>query len=162
MTLGRRPSKDFRAAFPPQSAGSAGCWISDLRPAAVGCPSLIHSYCVNDDLLPPAVQVLPDGFPASAGRVGLRLDFGMLGVVFPLTVVARPHYSRFLVSCSSWVKSPRSTTFLRASSSSSFSPSSSLSSSASHPLPRLAVAVAAVAVAVAVAVISPYTYAAEA
>ena len=38
-------------------------------------PSLIKLYYKRDDFGPPAVQELPGGFAAPAGRVNLTLDF---------------------------------------------------------------------------------------
>ena len=40
MTLSFRPSRGFRTAFRPQPAGSAGGWIPDFGPAALGCSVL--------------------------------------------------------------------------------------------------------------------------
>ena len=36
MIFGVRPSRGLRTAFRPQPAGSAGGWISDFGPAALG------------------------------------------------------------------------------------------------------------------------------
>ena len=53
-------------------------------------PSSIKAYYKNNDFEPPAVPGRPDSFPASAGRVGRRLDFrsraGGSGVVVVVTV----------------------------------------------------------------------------
>ena len=51
----------------------AGFPISDLR--LWDAPSLIKAYYEDSDCEPPAVPGRPNTFPASAGRVGRRLDF---------------------------------------------------------------------------------------
>ena len=55
----RRPE----AGFP-----TSGGWLWDV-------PFSIRVYSKHNDFGPPAIQGPPDGFPASAGRVGRRLDF---------------------------------------------------------------------------------------